>query len=94
MSVVDIDQLKLIMTLVGTPEPELMMKMSSESVSAIPPSYVPLSSAAMPIVGSTTLVLLPFFCTCFGLQYIISYQLLLHFKYKALVGMHCNLLTS
>lgn len=32
-SVVDIDQLKLIMTLVGTPEPELLMKISSESVS-------------------------------------------------------------
>lgn len=31
--VVDIDQLKLIMMLVGTPGPELLMKISSESVS-------------------------------------------------------------
>lgn len=29
----DIDQLKLIMLLVGTPGPELLMKISSESVS-------------------------------------------------------------
>lgn len=33
VSVVDIDQLKLIMMLVGTPGPELLMKISSESVS-------------------------------------------------------------
>lgn len=31
---VDIDQLKLIMMLVGTPGPELLMKISSESVSS------------------------------------------------------------
>lgn len=31
---VDIDQLKLIMLLVGTPGPELLMKISSESVSS------------------------------------------------------------
>lgn len=40
VSVVDIDQLKLIMMLVGTPGPELLMKISSESVSAIPSSFV------------------------------------------------------
>lgn len=32
---VDIDQLKLIMLLVGTPGPELLTKMSSESVSGM-----------------------------------------------------------
>ena len=35
VSVVDIDQLKLIMMLVGTPGPKLMMKISSESVSVM-----------------------------------------------------------
>lgn len=34
---VDIDQLKLIMMLVGTPGPELLMKISSESVSVQQP---------------------------------------------------------
>jgi len=47
----DIDQLKLIMMLVGTPGPELLMKISSESVSVIPPSFVELPCAALPIVG-------------------------------------------
>lgn len=51
MCVVDIDQLKLIMMLVGTPGPELLMKSSSESVSAIPLSFVVLPCATMPIDG-------------------------------------------
>lgn len=36
VSVLDIDQLNLIMTLVGTPAPELVMKISSESVRVLP----------------------------------------------------------
>uniref|UniRef100_A0A669E1G3 mitogen-activated protein kinase n=1 Tax=Oreochromis niloticus TaxID=8128 RepID=A0A669E1G3_ORENI len=46
-----IDQLKLIMMLVGTPGPELLMKISSESVSAIPSNFLILTFVSFVVLA-------------------------------------------
>lgn len=47
-SVIDIDQLKLIMMLVGTPGPELLMKISSDSVSVKRPIHLSVVASSLP----------------------------------------------
>lgn len=55
VSVIDIDQLKLIMMLVGTPGPELLVKISSDSVSVKSPIHLSAvaSDAALCCSGSS-----------------------------------------
>lgn len=73
VSVVDIDQLKLIMMLVGTPGPEFLMKISSESVSVkyhptqfcytTPPACVCIASVLLwQKLGSLLLYMTTLFC--------------------------------
>lgn len=64
VNVIDIDELKLIMLLVGTPGPELLMKISSESVSVRHPRFCCSSFLALHLLCSRNGFPVWLFCSC------------------------------